>query len=66
MIVATVERLRPSDRPMFVAVSPFLYRFIMSHFISMAIAFRFFDALPSDEPYLRFGAMMKGEMFTQP
>ena len=50
---------------MFVAVSPFLDRFIMFNFSSMVIAFHFFDALPAGETCLHFGVIMKGKMFTQ-
>ena len=60
---ATVEQLRPSDRPMFIGVSPFLDRLVMFNFTSMVMAFLFFDALPSEESALRFGAITKGKKF---
>ena len=62
-IVATVERLRLSDLPMFVGVSPFLDRLIMSNFTFMLMAFLFFDALTPETSVLLFEFITKGKKF---
>lgn len=57
------ERLKSSNKPMFVDLSSFSERFNMSKFNSMVMALLFFGA--PEEVTLRFGAIMMVNDFSQ-
>ncbi|KAK7069690.1 hypothetical protein SK128_025134 [Halocaridina rubra] len=59
IINATVERLNPSEWPMFIAASPFLEHFTISNLTSLVMVFLFFEALPSEESPINWGSIVQ-------